>query len=231
MLHDWPDAKGVRLVWHYLQFDKEMHSTRTQAQLDELKAGVMALIREIERSEKAKEFPTNVNEKCSWCEYKEMCPAWKHVEQTKKMTPREFKLDDGVKLADKYAQLKAKEKEFRETAGKELEAIEKQIEDYASQHGVQFIKGSGCTVKVATTQAMQFPTKTGDAKALAELEKLLKENGAWEGVSTLDPKKLELMIEAGKFTGELEKKIKAYCRSRTTTRLYLSVEKPEAADE
>ncbi len=67
------DCKNVRLVWHFTAHDKEMESWRTEEQLAELKAEILAQIKEIEA---AKEFPANVTRLCDWCEYKTICPEW-----------------------------------------------------------------------------------------------------------------------------------------------------------
>ena len=43
-----PDAREVRLIWHYLVFDKEVESRRTPEELEELKRSTIELIEEIE---------------------------------------------------------------------------------------------------------------------------------------------------------------------------------------
>ena len=65
--------KNVKLIWHYLAFNKKVHSTRTNEQLEQLKKETIELIKKIESTV---EFPPNKSVLCSWCEYREMCPAW-----------------------------------------------------------------------------------------------------------------------------------------------------------
>src|SRR3989338_1814701 len=50
----YPDAKKVKLVWHFLAFDKEMQSERTDEQLEKLKSDVLQVIKDIEQ---CKEYP------------------------------------------------------------------------------------------------------------------------------------------------------------------------------
>jgi len=50
------DAKNVELVWHYLAFDKEVRSKRTEEDLRELKQNLLSVIREIELAGE-KRFP------------------------------------------------------------------------------------------------------------------------------------------------------------------------------
>ncbi len=65
--------KVVRLVWHYLSFNKKIHSSRTNEQLETLKRETIELIKEIETT---KNFTPTKSALCHWCEYKKMCPAW-----------------------------------------------------------------------------------------------------------------------------------------------------------
>jgi putative RecB family exonuclease len=43
-----PDAEDVHLIWHFLAFDKEIDSTRTESELNELKQNTIELIDQIE---------------------------------------------------------------------------------------------------------------------------------------------------------------------------------------
>lgn len=65
--------KEVILIWHYLAHDQKIVSKRTNEQLEQLKEETRKLIKKIES---AKEFPHNKSPLCSWCEYKDVCPAW-----------------------------------------------------------------------------------------------------------------------------------------------------------
>lgn len=63
----------VKLVWHYLAYNRKIVSTRTNEQLENLKKETRELI---DRIESAENFPTSKSALCSWCEYKPICPAW-----------------------------------------------------------------------------------------------------------------------------------------------------------
>jgi putative RecB family exonuclease len=68
----WPDAAAVRLIWHYVAFDKDLTSTRTPAQLAALREEVKRLIDVIEA---AAVFEPRESALCGWCPYWEYCPA------------------------------------------------------------------------------------------------------------------------------------------------------------
>ena len=63
----------VKLIWHYLFFNKRIESRRTHEQLEQLKKETIELIKKIESST---EFPANKSRMCEWCPYKPICPAW-----------------------------------------------------------------------------------------------------------------------------------------------------------
>jgi len=66
--------KEVKLVWHYLAYNKKITSTRTNLQLENLKKQTLELIKKIESTT---EFPPNKSVLCNWCEYKNICPEFK----------------------------------------------------------------------------------------------------------------------------------------------------------
>ena len=65
--------KEVKLIWHYLAYNKRIESKRTNQQLENLKKETIELIKQIESTT---EFPTNKSVLCNWCEYKDICPVW-----------------------------------------------------------------------------------------------------------------------------------------------------------
>jgi len=85
--------KKIILVWHYLSFNKKIHSRRTDEQLNKLKEDTIELIKEIESTEN---FPPTKSALCHWCEYKDICPAWGN-----KPPARQITLEDYYKLKGK----------------------------------------------------------------------------------------------------------------------------------
>ncbi len=58
---------NVRLIWHFLNFNQQIMSQRTQEQLDKLKVDTLALIKRIENET---EWPACESRYCDWCNYK-----------------------------------------------------------------------------------------------------------------------------------------------------------------
>jgi putative RecB family exonuclease len=67
---NYPDAREVRLKWHYLAHDKELTSSRTTEELRSLEASVSNLIETIES---ASCFSCRSGPLCHWCEYTHIC--------------------------------------------------------------------------------------------------------------------------------------------------------------
>jgi len=67
------DAKEVKLIWHFLDSNRQFTSTRTLEQLQQLKKDILELIKKIEATT---EFPTKKSILCNWCEYKSNCPEF-----------------------------------------------------------------------------------------------------------------------------------------------------------
>ncbi len=67
---NFPDAREVRLIWHYLAHDKQFTSSRTPEELTILQEKTSSLI---ERIESVTDFPCDRGPLCKWCEYEDLC--------------------------------------------------------------------------------------------------------------------------------------------------------------
>ncbi|PIO00988.1 hypothetical protein COT60_02845 [Candidatus Pacearchaeota archaeon CG09_land_8_20_14_0_10_30_9] len=67
------NEKPITLIWHYLNHNMRITSTRTNDELEKLKKEIINLINKIEKTE---EFPPNKSILCDWCEYKPYCKIW-----------------------------------------------------------------------------------------------------------------------------------------------------------
>lgn len=185
------DAKSVKLVWHMLAFNKEVVSERTSEQLEKLQKEVVALIKEIEN---AKEFPTNVTPLCDYCGFKSICPSFKHkleietIEEVKK-----FKEDDGVKIVDKFAEIKKQLSELQE----EEDKLKEELISFAKQKGLDTIYGSNMKCSVKDLKKIALPEEK------EELIALIKKKGLWEEFAMLNYSK----FNAQGRKGELDKDI------------------------
>jgi len=184
VLKKFGDVKRVKLIWHYLAFDKEIVSERTQDQLMKLRRETIKAINKIES---AKDFPSVITKLCDWCEFRPICPHFKHLYRIETLEPKEYLEDDGVKLVNDYAKIQGKIKELSE----ELEKIRQILIDFAKKEDVDVIFGSDIKASVSSYESLKFPSKN----ERADLNEMIKKLGLWDELAIVD-------------TNELAKKIK-----------------------
>lgn len=183
----WPDTEKVRLVWHYLRHDKDIVSTRTPEQLEALKGKIETLVLQIWRDS---EFVPNKTPLCDWCEYRDLCPLFKHGEAVAKLPAAKRSRDSGVQLVKEFAELDAKKKGFREEIKrieKEQKGLERDIVEMAQSKGISAISGAEGEILIVKKEVVKFPTKTHSPEKLQKMEGELKATAQWPEVSRLDP--------------------------------------------
>jgi len=188
------DAKKVRLVWHFLAFNKTLTSHRTDAQLENLKKNTIELIKNIE---KEKEFKPKTSKLCDWCEFKQICKMWAHLYKVEQLPFEKFKKDDGVKLVNELAELSAKEKEI----GLKIQIIKDKIIMYGKQIGVSVVFGSDAKATIKEYESLKVPAK--DTRERVALEKLIHQYNKWLEVSSLDTYALKRILTQERWPKDL----------------------------
>lgn len=194
------NAEDIELVWHYLRFDKEIRSRRSQEELDEIRKQTIALIQEIEKSRKLDNFPPNESRLCDWCDYQSICQSRKHYYQTRQLTVQEFSKEYGANLVNRYAEAKIKEREVQE----EIEKIRDELIRYAEEKGIDIIYGKDRKAKIRT-----YPWISFSDEEKTSLEDILKGAGKWDDVSMLDLRRLnKIILEAPQGWSDIVERIK-----------------------
>jgi putative RecB family exonuclease len=175
------DFKKVRLVWHYLAFDKEMDSFRTKEQLEELRKDVLRQIKEIEA---AHEFPANVSWLCDWCLYKSICPMWSHGVELEQKPKNEYLNDPGLKLVNEFVRIKGALDEHRKEAEEKLAKLKEALIAFCERNGVQVVFGSENKITVKPYDWIKFPAKNTEERK--DLIETLQRLGRLEEVSELN---------------------------------------------
>lgn len=202
----WPDAERVDLMWHYVGHDTTLGSTRTLDQLAELRDSTIVRIREIEAE---KEFAPNKGPHCEWCEYKPICPVWKHVIRVRALPPAEFAADEGVRLANELAETKRQLSVLEQREG----TLRELIVEFCRQNKVKVVQASAAQVNVRFGDRTLLPRKQDAHRP--ELEAFVRKTGKWDEVSELSPSALlhvmkekswpaNLLKELGKFAWKEE---------------------------
>lgn len=210
---NYPDCKRVILVYHFLAFDKEFSTEKTEEQLQALRKDVIQLIDIIEAAE---EFPAHVSTLCDWCEFQPECPQWKHLFEIKEKEPNEYMKDDGVQLVNKYAQVnnEIKELEYK------LEKLREALIAFTKKENIEMVYGSDMKASVRSYPKLSFPKK--DDKTREEFISLIKKLGLWEQLATADVYELAKMINNNKLHPDLVKLINQFVKKDKITRISLS---------
>lgn len=210
----WPGVGRVKLIWHYLLFNKEIESSRTQDKLAELEKAMILKVKEIEA---CADFPPQRSALCDWCGFQEICPEWKHPEAMKKLPENEYLKDEGVVLVARYAELEEKKKKLKAEIEK-LEMEEAKVEEaalaFAKKHGVHVIDGQGFQLAVWEKEETCAPMKKEDEGKWTALRELLISEGKYPDVSTVNNNMLKARLRTwGK---DFYEKVKAFLITRVT---------------
>jgi putative RecB family exonuclease len=209
----WPDIQDIRLVWHYLAFDKKIVSTRSEEDISRLVSETAHLINEIELAE---DFPPQESGLCNWCEYPDLCPLRKHQFTVEALPANQYLKEPGVKLVNRYAELK----EQVSQAEAEMNQVREALIEYARREAVTMITGSDHKASVKYHRKLKFPGKNEAGRK--ELDHTIIAAGKWPEVSHLDTSELVRVIESGLWDRELIDEVAKYGRLEETSAVYLS---------
>lgn len=204
----WNDVKRVKLIWHYVVFDKEMISTRKDEELEKLKEDTIVLIDKIEST---KEFLPQESGLCEWCVYPDLCPKRKHLYKVEAMPVNEYLNDSGVKLVNAYTELAEKKRSLEDKIDEidvELDKIKEAAIKYSEKESADVIRGSDHKLKITEKQKISSPPKGSDERK--ELEKILRDSGKWDEISDLDARAMEKAISEERWDKKIVDKIKKF---------------------
>jgi len=223
--NSWNGVDQVELVWHYVAFDKEIRSKRTEEELDELKKNTIDLIKKIEST---REFLPNESRLCGWCYYQDICPLYKHKYMIGNLPANKYLKDSGVKLVNKFAKLDDKKKGYQtkiEEIDEELKEIKEAVIKYAGSIGVEVVIGSDHQLKITSSEKIKVPGK--GSKERESLIALLNQLNKLEEVSALDAAELKKVIKEEKWDAIILEEIKKLVEIETVKSVRLSKIKRE----
>jgi putative RecB family exonuclease len=201
----WQGIQEVRLIWHYLTFDTEIHSSRTPDQLHQLRQATLELIQRIETDRRflPKEGPL-----CDWCDYQGFCPKRKHLITVGGLPPNEYLNEEGVVLVNQYVEMKERKRILSEEIDAELAKIEEALYAYAQREELETIFGSDHVAKIKIEMKEKYPLKGDPSRRI--LDEIIKKAGKWMEVSDLNPWMLTRVIGRRGWPPSLVNKIKEF---------------------
>ncbi len=207
-----PDARDVRLVWHYLAFNQELRSARSPDALESLRTRTVDLIRRIEET---REFPPTESALCRWCEYQDICPLWTHRVKVAALPENEYLKDSGVALVDRLADLEAK----KTSNEKELAKVREAILALLDREKASVLAGTKHDVRLTEEEVRRFP-EPGET-GWRGMEMVLKELGQLERLATPDPQALEKALRDPGTDRYLRAALEKFARPEKIRRLRL----------
>jgi putative RecB family exonuclease len=174
-----------RLTLYYLLPGQRMTTVRTPRDVDELRRRIGIVAERIE----AGRFEPQQNPLCDWCEYQRLCPLFRHRYEQEEgdPTPRV------TEMVDEWITLKRQTR----AAYRRFDELVPLINAFADEHGYRRLFGSD---GAAIDRRAQHVTAPIEERVQAILEPL----GLWEQVRSVDPAKLNALIESRTLSPEVE---------------------------
>jgi putative RecB family exonuclease len=201
---EWPDARDVRLKWHYVRHGATLTSVRDADARARLLTDVSAVVAAIKHDH---EFVPNPGPLCDWCEYRDLCPVFAHPVKVAALPPEERKRDDGVRLVNALAEIEAKRRRVKDEM-KTLDLEKKELDDriaaFAESAGVTTVAGDAAEASVTVKDEVHLPTKTHEPERHEALEKDARKTPAlWDEVARLDGHALTEGVRLRRWAGAL----------------------------
>jgi RecB family exonuclease len=180
-----------RLTLYYLLPGQRMTTFRTPAHADELRRRIATVAERIA----AGKFEPRDNPLCNWCEYQPVCPLYRHRyerEEGADPTPRM------TEVVDEWVALKRADRE----GWKRLEELRGLINAFCEEHGYRRLYATDGS---AIDRRPQHVTQPDERK----LRELLEPLGLWDQVLSVDPAKVNALIESRSLAPDVEDAILA----------------------
>jgi putative RecB family exonuclease len=192
-----------RLTLYYLLPGQRMTTTRTAQDVDELRRRIATIAERVA----AGKFEPRENPLCDWCDYKAMCPIFRHQYERQEgdPTPRM------TELVDEWIELKRQGR----AVYRRIDELVGLINAFCEEHGYRRLFGSDGAAVDRRPQHVTQP----DEQAL---RKVLEPLGLWEQVRSVDTRKLNDLVESRRLAPDVEDAILASREEvRTQYALYL----------
>lgn len=166
-----------RLTLYYLLPGQRMSTTRNAADADELRRRIGTVAERIG----AGRFEPRENPLCDWCDFQALCPIFRHREERRGGDPAPRMTE----IVDEWIGLKRQGRQVY----RRIDELAGLINAFCDEHNYRRLFG---TDGAAIDRRPQHVTAPDEAKLRAVLEPL----GLWERVLSVDPAKVNALIES-----------------------------------
>ncbi len=169
---NWPSLKDASLILslYFLKHSQKISTKKTQEIIENAKRKALRVISLIE----AKKFPCYVTSLCDWCQYKKICPMWKHLYENLSVSEKQM-----VDLVNEYLVLKKRQEEDL----KRIKKLREEINRYCDKKGIERIFAPQGYLERTLQERTSFDEE--------KLFQILKETNFLEKVLDISLKKLK----------------------------------------
>ena len=161
---NFPEVEKIDLIWHFVKFDEEVISARSQSQLEKVALETSSKIDMLESAIELGDLPTSKSILCDWCEYRKQCPEFTKIIKDSEIVET---IDDFIKFS--HSDIPEDDKNFI------LATLEDKIRLFSHQTGRKTLSGTNHKV-VLETVFRRIPPDEGDLRWYG-LQDSLKEFG------------------------------------------------------
>lgn len=180
----WPHIKPeqITLSLHYIKHGEKLTTTRTAEATAATTAEVLKTVSEIQNKLATGErFEPTPGPHCSWCSYKPVCPAWKHLYRSSQQPAPS---DEQVKeLLQEYFEI-LKSQRANDTR---LDELRSRIREYMEAEGYDRVFGEAGYISKSLQKRFAYDFE----KVRAVLEPL----GKWAEILAADEKKMKILLK------------------------------------
>ena len=136
------------------------------------------------------------------------------------MSVNKYLKEPGVKLVNKYAELRKQKTEFENKISEDIDKVKEALFKYAEKEKIEIVAGSDMKARIKIYEKLSFPSK-GSQERL-EVDKILKKAGKWNEVSVLDAILLSKIVVDNKWDSSMLKKLEKFQSIEEKKQIYLS---------
>ena len=184
----WPHlaAEDIKLSLYFVKHGEKLSTHATRESTAEAGTGLLKTINKIqERVRGNKPFEPMPSILCNWCEYRPMCPAWKHLYKNQESPAGQAGIGNQAEAAgiiDEYLRLK----KSKQKAEARLDELEAHIRDYMEKEGLTRVFGDEGYLSRKTRQNYGYD--------LEKVKALLSPLGKWEEILSVSAEKLKKIL-------------------------------------
>lgn len=214
LMKKWPhlNKDKIKLSFYFLKHGEKISTSRSEKQLEETKKFILGTIKNIDdKIKNNNNFPPTPSPLCDWCEYRRMCPMWKHLYRKENEKEKIKNQEELNQIISEYFRLKGQNSQNNDR----LDELKTFIYGFMDEQEVERVFGDE-----------GYLTRTVKEKNIYDLEKIkeiLKSIEKWEEILEPDEKKLDKLLPS--LSDDLKEKILPFSEKKKIVTLSAKLKK------